>query len=38
VRKLDALVGLAETAGCRRVRLLAYFGETSGLAATAITA
>ena len=27
--KLDALVGLAETAGCRRVRLLAYFGETS---------
>jgi ATP-dependent DNA helicase RecQ len=25
--KLDALVGLAETAGCRRVRLLAYFGE-----------
>jgi len=30
VRKLDALVGLAETAGCRRVRLLAYFGEASG--------
>ena len=27
--KLDALVGLAETAGCRRVRLLAYFGETT---------
>ena len=27
--KLDALVGLAETAGCRRVRLLAYFGEAS---------
>jgi len=27
-RKLDALVGLAETAGCRRVQLLAYFGET----------
>jgi ATP-dependent DNA helicase RecQ len=27
--KLDALVGLAESAGCRRVRLLAYFGETS---------
>ena len=25
--KLDALVGLAEAAGCRRVRLLAYFGE-----------
>ena len=28
-RKLDALVGLAETAGCRRVQLLAYFGEAS---------
>ena len=27
--KLDALVGLAETAECRRVRLLAYFGEAS---------
>jgi ATP-dependent DNA helicase RecQ len=27
--KLDALVGLAEAAGCRRVRLLAYFGEAS---------
>jgi ATP-dependent DNA helicase RecQ len=27
--KLDALLGLCETAGCRRVRLLAYFGETS---------
>ena len=27
--KLDALLGLAETAGCRRVRLLDYFGETS---------
>ena len=27
--KLDALVGMAETAGCRRVRLLAYFGETT---------
>jgi len=26
-RKLDALVGLAESASCRRVRLLAYFGE-----------
>src|SRR4051812_7947865 len=25
--KLDALVGLAETAGCRRARLLGYFGE-----------
>ena len=28
-RKLDALVGLAESVGCRRVRLLAYFGEES---------
>jgi ATP-dependent DNA helicase RecQ len=28
-RKLDALVGLAESASCRRVRLLAYFGEAS---------
>lgn len=27
--KLDALVGLAEAAGCRRVRLLAYFGENA---------
>jgi ATP-dependent DNA helicase RecQ len=27
--KLDALLGLAETPGCRRVRLLAYFGEAS---------
>jgi len=27
--KLDALVGLAEAAGCRRERLLAYFGESS---------
>ncbi len=27
--KLDALVGLAEAAGCRRIRLLAYFGESS---------
>ncbi|RKP43634.1 DNA helicase RecQ [Pararobbsia silviterrae] len=27
--KLDALLGLCETAGCRRVRLLAYFGEGS---------
>src|SRR6202051_456103 len=26
--KLDALVGLAETADCRRTRLLGYFGET----------
>src|SRR5689334_9635368 len=28
VGKLDALVGLAETADCRRARLLGYFGET----------
>ncbi len=27
--KLDALLGLCETATCRRVRLLAYFGEQS---------
>jgi ATP-dependent DNA helicase RecQ len=27
--KLDALLGLCETAACRRVRLLAYFGEGS---------
>ncbi|MEO8166070.1 MAG: DNA helicase RecQ, partial [Betaproteobacteria bacterium] len=27
--KLEALLGLCETAGCRRVRLLAYFGEQS---------
>ncbi|SAK84849.1 ATP-dependent DNA helicase RecQ [Caballeronia temeraria] len=27
--KLDALLGLCEVASCRRVRLLAYFGETS---------
>jgi len=27
--KLDALVGMAETAGCRHVQLLAYFGEAS---------
>ncbi|HEX7338653.1 MAG TPA: DNA helicase RecQ [Rhodanobacteraceae bacterium] len=26
--KLDALIGFAETASCRRQRLLAYFGET----------
>src|SRR4029077_16844504 len=25
--KLDALLGLCETAGCRRVRLLDFFGE-----------
>ncbi len=28
--KLDALLGLAEGTDCRRVRLLAYFGETYG--------
>ena len=28
IGKLDALVGLAETAGCRRARLLQYFGES----------
>jgi ATP-dependent DNA helicase RecQ len=28
IAKLDALVGLAETASCRRTRLLGYFGET----------
>jgi ATP-dependent DNA helicase RecQ len=27
--KLDAMLGLAETGDCRRVRLLAYFGEAS---------
>ena len=27
--KLDALLALAEAHDCRRVRLLAYFGETS---------
>ncbi|MEO8005625.1 MAG: DNA helicase RecQ [Betaproteobacteria bacterium] len=27
--KLEALLGLCETAGCRRVRLLDYFGEPS---------
>ena len=27
--KLDALLGLCETASCRRVRLLAYFGEAA---------
>ncbi|MGY4500123.1 superfamily II DNA helicase RecQ [Bradyrhizobium sp. GM24.11] len=29
IGKLDALVGLAETAQCRRKRLLGYFGELS---------
>jgi ATP-dependent DNA helicase RecQ len=28
IGKLEELVGLAETAGCRRARLLGYFGET----------
>ncbi len=28
-RKLDALLGLAETAGCRRQALLSYFGDAS---------
>jgi ATP-dependent DNA helicase RecQ len=30
IGKLDALVGLAETAHCRRSRLLEYFGEAVG--------
>jgi ATP-dependent DNA helicase RecQ len=30
IGKLDALVSLAETANCRRTRLLGYFGETPG--------
>lgn len=29
-QKLDAMLGLAETCECRRMRLLAYFGEESG--------
>jgi ATP-dependent DNA helicase RecQ len=28
--KLDAMLGLCETLHCRRVRLLSYFGESSG--------
>ncbi|MFZ2159554.1 MAG: DNA helicase RecQ [Bradyrhizobium sp.] len=32
VGKLEALVGLAETADCRRTRLLGYFGETPAAA------
>ncbi|MEA2944665.1 MAG: ATP-dependent helicase RecQ [Bradyrhizobium sp.] len=32
IGKLEALVGLAETAGCRRTRLLGYFGETPSTA------
>lgn len=35
---LDAMLALCETIGCRRVRLLAYFGETSIRAATATPA
>ena len=40
IGKLDALVALAETAGCRRSRLLGYFGEevTAAIAAIATTA
>ena len=30
IQKLEALLGLAEAYDCRRVRLLAYFGEESG--------
>jgi ATP-dependent DNA helicase RecQ len=30
IGKLEALVSLAETANCRRTRLLGYFGETLG--------
>ena len=29
VSKLDAMLGLCETSDCRRVRMLAYFGEAS---------
>jgi len=29
LQKLDALVGLCESTGCRRVQLLGYFGEAS---------
>src|SRR6202051_2183274 len=32
IGKLEALVGLAETAACRRTRLLGYFGETPATA------
>jgi ATP-dependent DNA helicase RecQ len=32
IGKLEALVSLAETAACRRARLLGYFGETFGAA------
>ena len=32
IGKLEALVGLAETADCRRTRLLGYFGETPAAA------
>jgi len=34
--KLDALLALAEAHDCRRVRLLAYFGESYGAAGTTI--
>ncbi len=30
VAKLDAMLGLCETSDCRRMRMLAYFGEASG--------
>jgi ATP-dependent DNA helicase RecQ len=36
--KLDALLGLAEASDCRRVRLLAYFGEKSAVASPAAIA
>ena len=29
-QKLDAMLGLCETIGCRRMRLLSYFGQESG--------
>jgi ATP-dependent DNA helicase RecQ len=34
--KLDAMLGLCETAECRRVRLLGYFGEPSGACGNSI--
>ncbi|MFP5466794.1 MAG: RecQ family ATP-dependent DNA helicase [Gammaproteobacteria bacterium] len=36
--KLDALLGLAEASDCRRVRLLAYFGEQYGQSAKGFAA
>src|ERR1700754_2422038 len=30
IGKLDAMLGFCETSECRRIRLLAYFGEASG--------